>query len=93
MSKRTVGDLLNEKFLTLQTELKKYIDVSLFPTDISTEDVCFYISNLFLGINTDEEYKNKIIELIELNGVNIDKKNVDVVITLVCNFVRWFKTL
>ena len=99
MVKRTVGDLLEEHLLALQNELKPYVNNSIFPEinpnyhhDLA--DIVFFISSLFVGVETDADYNAKVLELIELNGVTIiDKKNTDIVVKLLVDFVRYFKTL
>ena len=89
----SIREIINEKYLVLEKELKKYVDISLFPQNIDTADLCFYISNLFLGIETDADYYTKVCDLIELNGVTISKNNMDTVVKLVVDFVKFFKNL
>lgn len=104
---KTKGDVLKEKYLALEGEIKQYVNVGLLPSldTLDLADVTFLLANMFVGIETDEQYNAKMIELIELNGitiedkkielngVSIDKKNLDIVVKLLTDFIRFFKSL
>ena len=103
----TKGEILKEKYLALEADLKQYVSVGLLPSldTLDLADVTFLLANMFIGIETDEQYNAKILELIELNGVtiedkkielngvSIDKKNLDIVVKLLTDFLRFFKSL
>ena len=64
MTKRK--DLIVEKYCILEKELHKFLDCDTLP-DIEDVDICdivFIITYQFLGIETKEEYKKIIIEMI-----------------------------
>ena len=91
----TIGDLLKDRYLALEIELKKYINCDLLPSldTLDLADVCFLLSNTFHGIDTDEQYTSKIHELIEFNRVIIVDNQLDYVVKIVTDFVKYFKSL
>ena len=80
-----------KKYLELEIELKTIIDVSILPSlnEIDLSDTIYLITYMFLGIDTHDDYKNKINELIETNKIEIKDK--DRLYTLIIDFIKWLK--
>lgn len=92
---KTRKDLLIEKYTGLEKELKQYLNNDLFPSldSVDVADLTYYITMIFLGISTREQFDAKLKELIETNGVNVSSENYDKVLPLVEEFILWFRTL
>ena len=62
----TRKELITVKYNVLEVELKKYINNELFPSldSIDLADAVFFITMIFLGITSEEEYDTKIKELL-----------------------------
>lgn len=80
------------KYSELEIELKNIIDVSILPSlqEIDLCDTIYLITYMFVGIESDRDYKNKIDDLIITNKVNI-KKDKDKLYALITDFIRWLK--
>ena len=52
-----------------------------------------YITMIFLGIQTVEDYRGKIRELITTNGITVSNEVFDKVVPLVMEFITWLKQL
>lgn len=95
----TRKELIIEKYSILREQIMKYTDQESFfglsddINDDSIADLVFYTTMLFVGIDTDIQYENKIQELFELNQVNIAKENELKVIEIIREFVQWLKLL
>ena len=95
----TRKDLIIEKYSILKEEIKKISDEdSLFGisqdiNDDSIADLVFYVTMLFVGVDTETQYENKIKELLELNDISMCEKDESKVIVLVRDFVQWLKNL
>ena len=95
----TRKELIIEKYSILKEQIMKYTDQESFfgisddINDDSIADLVFYTTMLFVGIDTDIQYENKIQELFELNQINISKENELKVIEIIREFVQWLKLL
>ena len=95
----TRKDLIIEKYSILKEEIKKISNEdSLFGisqdiNDDSIADLVFYVTMLFVGVDTESQYENKIKELLELNDISMCEKDESKVIVLVRDFVQWLKNL
>lgn len=91
----TRKELLLEKFTALESELKQYVDKSVFPSldEIDLSDLVFYVTMTFLGMNDAASMGGKIKELIDSNNVTITEENLKKVIPLVADFVVWLRAL
>ena len=80
------------KYLELEIELKSLIDVSILPSlhEIDLCDSIYLITYMFVGIESDDQYKSKIDDLIKTNNIDI-KKDKDKLYTLITDFIRWLK--
>lgn len=91
--------LIIEKYSILKEEIKKISNEdSLFgiSQDINEDsiaDLVFYVTMLFVGVDTESQYENKIKELLELNDISMCEKDESNVIVLVRDFVQWLKNL
>ena len=95
----TRKQLIIEKYSILKEQIMRYTNQDSFfgisddINDDSIADLVFYTTMLFVGIDTDIQYENKIQELFELNQVNIAKENELKVIEIIREFVQWLKLL
>ena len=91
----TRKELIVDKYLLLGTELKKYVTDDIFPSldSIDVADLVYYITLIFLGVTTDEQYIIKIRELLITNGIKISDINIRIIIPLIQSFVEWMKAL
>ena len=91
----TRKELIVEKYLLLETELKKYVTDDIFSSldSIDVADLVYYITLIFLGVTTDEQYRIKIRELLITNGIKISDINIGIIIPLIQSFVEWMKAL
>lgn len=95
----TRKSLLIEKYSILREEIKKLSNGDSFfgilddIGDNSIADLVFYVTMLFVGVDTELQYENKIKELLELNDVHINNKDEVQIIVLVREFVQWMKKL
>ena len=91
----TRKELIVEKYLFLETELKKYVTDDIFPSldCIDVADLVYYITLIFLGVTTDEQYKIKIRELLTTNNIKICDTNIGIIIPLIQSLVEWMKAL
>ena len=95
----TRKDLIIEKYSILKEEIKKISNEdSLFGisqdiNDDSIADLVFYVTMLFVGVDSESQYENKIKELLELIDISMCEKDESKVIVLVRDFVQWLKNL
>ena len=77
------------------TELKNYFDAELFPSldDIDVADLVFFITMNFVGIEKQQEFHEKIIDLITSNGFKITDCQLVKVVPLISEFVLWLREL
>ena len=85
--------ILREQIM-IYTDQDSFFGISDDINDDSIADLVFYATMLFVGIDTDIQYENKIQELFELNQINISKENeLKFVIEIIREFVQWLKLL
>ena len=87
--------MISERYSILESELRQYVDKDIFPSleDVDVADLAYILTYLFLGINTHEQYRDKIFELIQEHNVKVDLVHLDVVIQLITDFIVWFKEI
>ena len=87
--------LIIQKYTALETELKQYFSAELFPSleTIEVSDMVFLLTMTFVGVNDDEQYKEKIASLITSNKITITDDDFDIVCPLITDFVKWLKAL
>ena len=91
----TRKEMIVDKYLLLETELKKYVTDDVFPSldTIDVADLVYYITLIFLGVTTDEQYRIKIRELLTTNDIKISDANIGIIVPLIQDFVKWMKEL
>ena len=91
----TRRELIIQKYCALELELSQYFDSSLFPSldEVDLADMVTYITMIFLGIQTEEDYRGKIRELMMTNGVTAGNDVFDKAAPLISEFVIWLKQL
>ena len=74
MSSRKI--ILQDKYRQLQTKINSILNTDLFPSleVISIVDVVYLLNMNFKHINTDQEYKTKINNLIDINCYDIHEE-------------------
>ena len=84
-----------KRYTALEAELKKYIDVALFPSldDIDLADVVFLITTTFLGVDSQDQYTEKIRDLVASNGIKMTDETLSKVTPMISDFVHWLKAL
>lgn len=95
MAPITRKSLIIDRYSILELELRQYVDKAIFPSleDVDVADLAYILTYLFLGINTDEQYRDKIFELIQEHNVSVSPPHLDVVIELIAEFIKWFKEI
>lgn len=91
----TRATLITEKYTILTNELKTFFDAELFPSldSIDIADLVFFITVSFLNVNTEDQFTDKIIDLITSNGFKITDKQMVRVVPLIQEFVLWIRAL
>lgn len=95
MAPITRKSLIIDRYSILELELRQYVDKAIFPSleDVDVADLAYILTYLFLGINTDEQYRDKIFELIQEHDVAVDLVYLDIVIERITDFIKWFKEI
>jgi SpoVK/Ycf46/Vps4 family AAA+-type ATPase len=92
MSQQTRGEIITEKLKILETNLKPYMMNSMFSLqDYDLADIVFLLSVTFKDINTEDEYKQKLKELILLQEPKFDQ--FEKVNPIIIEFIIFFKGL
>ena len=91
----TRKQLITERYGNLEVELKKYFDNELFPSldSIDIADLVYFITMIFMGISTVENYDKKIKELLSTHNITVTENTYVKIFPLIMNFVVWFKDL
>ena len=91
----TQKELIVEKCSQLERELSNYLDTDIFPNldDIDVCDVVFLITYQLMNIDTNEQYKVKIKEMLQSNNLEITEEKLISIVPLISIFVKWLKQL
>ena len=91
----TRKELIVEKYSQLERELSNYLDTDIFPNldDIDVCDVVFLITYQLMNIDTNEQYKVKIKEMLQSNNLEITEEKLISIVPLISIFVKWLKQL
>ena len=91
----TRAALITERYTALEAALKPYFADELFPSlaDIDLSDLVYFVVMTFIGVDSDEQYRDKIESLIATKTAPLSPAARDVVVPLVRDFVRWLKCL
>ena len=70
-------------------------ELCLFPNldDIDITDLTYLLTMVFLGINDEDSFHSKIIEISEINGVELTLEKLNFVTPLFMNFMIWLRWL
>jgi hypothetical protein len=87
--------LIVEKYSVLEAELRKHFSAELFPSldSVDVADLVYLITMLFVGVDSEEQYRVKIRELMDANGAKVGDEAFLVVVPLIAEFVAWMKQL
>ena len=91
----TRKELIIEKFLVLEKELKPLFKGTIFPSleEIDLADLVYFTTITFLGIDSEPQYNEKIKELMESNGYKTTEKVLGEISPKIIDFVSWLKVL
>ena len=91
----TRRELIVQRYTTLEAELKQYVDVALFPSldDIDLADVVFLITTTFVGVTTEDQYMEKIRDLVASNGIEMTEATLGTIAPLITDFVVFLKAV
>ena len=95
MSTTTRKYFIIKKFIELDTKLKTHIDAKLFPSleDYSTADLVYYITLTFMGVKTDDQYREKIKDLACFQKVVLTNETIEIILPLIISFVEWLRSV
>ena len=88
----TRAALITERYTALEAALKPFFAAELFPSlaDIDLADLVYFVTMTFLGVDSDEQYCDKISSMVAANAGPAARA---AVVPLVRDFVRWLKCL
>ena len=88
----TRKEIIIDKYLEFQNNIKQIIDVDIFPTleDLDVVDLLLFF-NMTFGYAT--EYESIINDLISFNGVKIQPEELTKVMPVIIQFIDEFKLL
>ena len=91
----TRAALITERYTALEAALKPYFAAELFPSlaDIDLADLVYFVTMTFLGVDSDEQYCDKISSMVSANAGQMSPAARAAVVPLVRDFVRWLKCL
>ena len=91
----TRKELIVEKFTTLEKELKPLFNGTIFPSleEIDLADLVYYITITFLGIDSEQQYNDKIEELLSSNNIQTTKEVFGKISPKIIEFISWLKKL
>jgi hypothetical protein len=94
----TRKDLIKTKYFEFHEFLKKngfYNQLSLFPDidDIDIADLTYYLTVTFIGLKTEQEFKDKLISCAVLNDIEITDEQYDLVVPIFREFIIWMRAL
>ena len=91
----TRKDIIVQKYCILERELLKFLDCDILPdiNDVEVCDLVFMITYQFMGIENDEEYEKKIVEMIKSNDLKVNKEDLKHIVPLISSFVQWLKQI
>ena len=95
MSTTTRKSLIIKRFIELESNLKTHIDANLFPSleDYSTADMIYYITLVFMGVQTDDQYREKVKDLACFQNVVLKDETVDIILPLIKEFIEWLRAV
>ena len=88
----TRKEIIIDKYLEFQNNIKQIVDVDIFPTleDLDVVDLLLFF-NMTFGYTT--EYESIINDLISFNGVKIQPEQIAKVVPVITTFIDEFKLL
>ena len=88
-------DNQKRSYCILEKELFKFLDCDISPdiNDVEVCDLVFIITFQFMGIEKDEEYEKKIVEMINSNNLEVNKENLKHIVPLISSFVQLLKQI
>jgi predicted DNA-binding ArsR family transcriptional regulator len=89
--------LITERYNNLIVELKKNVDIEIFPdlASIDLSDLVTLITLTFFGIEEKKDFEDKIKDLIKCHKLQnkISDRNLHIVVNIIQDFVIWLRAL
>jgi hypothetical protein len=61
--------------------------------DIDLADVVFLITTTFIGVDSQEQYEDKVRDLVATNGITMTEETLSKITPMISDFVNWLKAL
>ena len=86
--------IIEDKYNVLQRKINSKMKMDLFPplNIVSITDVIYLLNMNFKNITNDIDYNLKINNLIDINGYKLEKKDRELVIPDIIDFVKFIKS-
>ena len=84
-----------KKFGILEEFVKLHVQSSLFPNldDYSTGDLVYFITLIFMGVESEIQFCEKVKLLANLNNFDLNDSTVDIILPNIIEFVIWLRNL
>ncbi len=94
----TKRDLIKNKYtkfydFLIENHFEK--ELTLFPdlNEIDVADLTYFLTLTFIGISEQEDFRNKINVLAELNGVKLSEEQLKILIPPFQEFMVWMRSI
>lgn len=94
----TKRQVLMKKYEELIEYLSGFVQGEIFPvldetTGLDLVDLIYYITTLFLGVESNDDYEDRIKELIIQRKVHVSDKDIITVLPSIITFIRELKSM
>ena len=88
-------EVIIRSFCELEDKLKSIVDAAFFPSleDYDVTDLVYYLTLIFLGITTEEQFKTKIQEILDMKEVKLEPEIITRILPIIMKFVIWLRTI
>ena len=86
--------IIEDKYNVLQRKINSKMNMDLFPPleIMSITDIIYLLNMNFKNITNDIDYNLKINNLIDINGYKLEKKDRELVIPDIIDFIKYLKS-
>ena len=86
--------IIEDKYNVLQRKINLKMNMDLFPPleIMSITDIIYLLNMNFKNITNDIDYNLKINNLIDINGYKLEKKDRELVIPDIIDFIKFIKS-
>ena len=87
-------EIIEDKYNVLQRKINLKMNMDLFPPleIMSITDIIYLLNMNFKNITNDIDYNLKINNLIDINGYKLEKKDRELVIPDIIDFIKFIKS-